>query len=209
MRELTYRGAIWDETWAHAGPGLKSKLRTLTEALLSAGLVYEAYRRGGMELASDYAVKTAIGIVGALAAFMIIHLGFSWATAPRRVFYRQQDDIKKLRSSGGATWREPEIGDIESILANMRDECRRMRRKKWQVFTNWYNETLWKLRKILSGQKSQEFESTTQYLVFNPPPGTVDRQETARRACEQSLDRARLTLTKADIHPDFRVRVLD
>jgi len=97
MPTMSYDRAVWDEFWADVSPGLKSKRRVPIEALLSAGLVYAAYRALAMEVAADYAAKTAIGIVGGLAAFIVIHLTVSWGTAPRRVFLALQKQIENLK----------------------------------------------------------------------------------------------------------------
>jgi hypothetical protein len=96
MPSQTYGRAVWDSTWADAKPGFMSKLRTPIEALLSAGLVLAAYRLNKMEIAADFAAKTAIGIVAGLAAFAVLHLGLSWATAPRRIFYAMQEELAAL-----------------------------------------------------------------------------------------------------------------
>lgn len=55
-----------------------------------------------MDIASDFALRAAETIAGGLAAFMLIHLGWSWATAPRRIFYRQQSEIDDLNAKAAA-----------------------------------------------------------------------------------------------------------
>jgi hypothetical protein len=95
--DLSYERAVCRETVDNFAPGFKSVWRMVSQGLLAAGFAYEAYRRSGIDVASDYAFKTAIGIAGTVAAFIVIHFAISWATAPRRVFYKLKREIADLK----------------------------------------------------------------------------------------------------------------
>lgn len=129
MPLMEYERAVFKEACADVRPGLKSKLRTPIETLLAAGLMYETYRRTGMDVASDYAFKVAIGILGSLAAFALIHIGLAWATAPRRLFYAQRQYIAKVEKDRDAAIASQEKQtDKKKACAELTDLIRRGRR---------------------------------------------------------------------------------
>jgi hypothetical protein len=93
-----YDRALWKDWCEQVWPGIKSKVRTPIEGLLAAGFALAAYRWQGMDLAGDYAFKTAASILSGLAAFAAIHLVSAWALAPRRIFNRQNGELSELRA---------------------------------------------------------------------------------------------------------------
>jgi hypothetical protein len=95
--KFQYGRVVWNETLDDFLPGFKSAWRMMIEGLLTAGLIFSAYQRSGLDAGSDYAIKAAIGIGCLIASFIFIHFAVSWATAPRRVFYKNQKEIADLR----------------------------------------------------------------------------------------------------------------
>jgi hypothetical protein len=79
--------AVWGRVWRDFRTGLRARLRMSIEGLLTFGLVYAFLARlGSADAAWDFSVEKALAIPAALACFMLMHLAWSWARAPRHLY---------------------------------------------------------------------------------------------------------------------------
>lgn len=87
------RACVWDDVKS----AVRSRLRLFVEAVISFGTGYTLLALyGSQDAAFDFAIEKAWAVPIGLVFLFLIHLLWSWATAPRRVYYEQQQTIRSL-----------------------------------------------------------------------------------------------------------------
>ena len=98
-RPPSYAGEVYREWWNDVRPKALDQAKGIRSGVIGlvGGLVV-ALGTGRVDTAENAAITTAIGIVATLIVGLLAHILWSWATAPRRVFYRQRHDIEESKA---------------------------------------------------------------------------------------------------------------
>ncbi len=94
----SYNKVIWERVWADCKRGLVAKMRMVTEGIVSLLIGYIVLAQFGTSGAAyDFGIEKAFVVPIALIVMMVIHGLWSWAEAPRKIYYDQQKTIQELR----------------------------------------------------------------------------------------------------------------
>jgi hypothetical protein len=100
----SYNGAIWSQWCRDVKPEAANAARVLKSGVIgiAAGLIV-AQQTGKMNTATNAALTTATVLGVTLVVTMVVHLLWSWATAPRKVFCLQEGEILSLQGAVKST----------------------------------------------------------------------------------------------------------
>ncbi len=106
--DSSFGKAICGRVWANFKSGLREKSRLVFEGIVSLGVGWTALAKcGSPSAAYDFGIETVLVLPTSLAAMIVIHLLWSWATAPRRIYNEQVGIIRGLQK---------EIADLRGDL---------------------------------------------------------------------------------------------
>jgi hypothetical protein len=99
-RRFAFERAVARDTWRYFRTWLAKRLQSIPEALVTILVAYEIMRYSGSLTAANEKLWAALAAIPiGLLALAALQLLIGWATAPRRIFYAQETEIRDLSAS--------------------------------------------------------------------------------------------------------------
>jgi small-conductance mechanosensitive channel len=216
---VSYDRTLWRAWLEDVRPkalDLGKSLRSGTIGIVAALVVARYY--GRMDTAANLAATAAAVLFASILLSMLAHAAWSWATAPRRVFYAQQSTITDLRSEvitanadrhsqSAPKIRPGNLGDALDELAEIANEGRALISPSWPAVSQWCTSALDCAQQCLRKRVLLTFEGTYKNYAEGSFSNTTQRAESCLRDCLRWLDQAKNRLKPEDVNPDFTVPV--
>ncbi|HEY2411609.1 MAG TPA: hypothetical protein VGI40_05180 [Pirellulaceae bacterium] len=196
--------AVWGVVWKDLKLAFRDKLRLGVEGPISFLIAYMILAQfGSADAAWDLTLEKALAVPLGLFILMVIHGLWSWATAPRRVYYAQQAELvsaeNQLRDmrENADTVLKGQILSLQNDNERTKQEnaalTKQLKTQKEEARLH-YAQELDKERSRLQKQRTPILsanEKAAQELASEPPELAMARLETSKSKLNEHAKRGR------------------